>query len=464
MATNNDDTTVVVGGDAAGLSAASKLKRDAPEQEVIVFERGEWVSYGACGLPYYVKGDIDRLDDLVVNDAETFREERDIDLRTGHEVVEIDVDERTVVVEADDGKFEQSYDNLVIATGARALVPPIDGADLDGLFTLQTMDAGGDIRKAVEHGIEGADEVIEPERVGIVGGGYVGVELAEAFHERGLEVHLFEMLPHVLNPFGESTARVVEEHLREHDVDLSLGTRVEAFNGEHGRVRSIETPEETVPVDLAILGVGVEPRVELAEQAGIETGPTGAIATDQYGETNVQDVYAAGDCAEATHTVTGAPDYVPLALTANRHGRAVGATIAGDPTPTGPIAGTAALKAFDLEAARTGIVDPERAEDVGFDPVSKTLELPSRAHYYPGSEEITVTLVADETTGRVLGASMVGREGVAQRINSVATALHTGVTVDELERFDFAYAPPFSPTWDPVLTAAKVLNGTIDSR
>ncbi len=181
MATNNDETTVVVGGDAAGLSAASKLKRDAPEQEVIVCERGEWVSYGACGLPYYVKGDIDRLEDLVVNDAETFREERDIDLRTAHEVVEIDVDERTVIVEADDGEFEQSYDNLVIATGARALVPPIDGADLDGVFTLQTMDAGGDIREAVEHGIEGADEVVEPERVGIVGGGYVGVELAEAF-------------------------------------------------------------------------------------------------------------------------------------------------------------------------------------------------------------------------------------------------------------------------------------------
>ena len=461
MDLTNGATTVVVGGDAAGLSAASKLKREDPDHEVIVFERGEWVSYGACGLPYYVKGDIDRLDDLVVTDAETFREERDIDLKTGHEVVEIDLDEQAVVVEADDQAFEQSYDNLVIATGARALVPPIDGADLDGVFTFQTMGAGGDVRDAVEHGIEGDADVIEPERVGIVGGGYVGIELAEAFRERGLDVHLFEMLPHVLQPFGESTARVVEDHLREQGVDVSLETTVNAFQGEDGRVRGVETEDETVPVDLAILGAGVEPRVELAQQAGIEVGPTGAIATDEYGETNVRDVYAAGDCAEATHTVTDTPDYVPLALTANRHGRAIGATIGGDLTPTGPIAGTAVLKAFDLEVARTGVIDSERAEDAGFDPISKTLELPSRAHYYPGGTDITVTLVADETTGRVLGASMVGREGVAQRINSVATALHNDVTVPELERYDFAYAPPFSPVWDPVLTAAKVLNGSI---
>jgi NADPH-dependent 2,4-dienoyl-CoA reductase/sulfur reductase-like enzyme len=461
MAMTGDTTTVVVGGDAAGLSAASKLKRNDPDQEVIVFERGEWVSYGACGLPYYVKGDIDRLDDLVVVDAETFRDERDIDLRTGHEVTGIDTDVGTVTVETKDRTFEQDYDNLVVSTGARALTPPIDGVDLEGVFTFQTMGAGGAVRSAIEEGLGADGETVEPERVGIVGGGYVGIELAEAFSERGLDVHLFEMLPHVLDPFGEPTARVVEDHLRERGVEVSLETPVETFRGKDGRVVAVETPDRTVPVDLVVLGTGVEPRVDLAREAGIELGPTGAIATDQYGETNVKDVYAAGDCAQATHVVTGRSDHVPLALTANRHGRAVGATIAGDPTPTGPIAGTAVLKAFDLEVARTGIVDPERAVEAGFDPVSKTLELPSRAHYYPGGSEITITLVADEATGRVLGASMVGHEGVAQRINSIVAALHNEVTVSELPQYDFAYAPPFSPVWDPVLTAAKVLNGSI---
>lgn len=243
----------------------------------------------------------------------------------------------------------------------------------------------------------------------------------------------------------------------------SLETPVEAFRGEDGRVISVETPDETVPVDFVVLGTGIEPRVELVRETGIELGPTGAIATDEYGETNVKNVYASGDCAEATHVVTGKPDYVPLALTANRHGRAVGATIGNELTLTGPIAGTAVLKAFELEVARTGVVDPNRATDAVFDPVSKTLELPSRAHYYPGGDDITLTLVADEATGRVLGASMVGREGVAQRINSVAAALHNEVTVSELAQYDFAYAPPFSPVWDPVLTAAKVLNGSIST-
>lgn len=463
MGMDNDAITVVVGGDAAGMSAASKLKRAAPDHEVIVFERGEWVSYGACGLPYYVKGDIDRLDDLVVKDAAEFREERDIDLRTGDEVTQVDTDERIVHVETDDGSVTQSYDTLVLATGAGALVPPIDGTDLDGVFTFQTMGAGGAVREAVERGFERDGELVKPKTVGIVGGGYVGIELAEAFRDRGLDVALFEMLPHILAPFGEPTARVVEDHIQEHDVDLSLDTAVEGFESADGHVVGIETPTETVPVDLVLLGAGVQPRVDLARDSAIELGETGAIATDEYGETNVSGVYAAGDCAEATHVVTGEPDYVPLALTANRHGRAVGATIAGDPTPTGEIAGTAVLKAFDLEVARTGIVDAEQAEEVGFEPVAKTLELSSRAHYYPGGHEITLTLVADETTGQVLGASMVGREGVAQRINSVAAALHNEVTVGELQQYDFAYAPPFSPVWDPVLTAAKVLNGSISA-
>lgn len=470
------DPFVIVGGVAAGMSAASKAKREDPDREVIVFERGEWVSYAACGMPYYVEGAVDDLADLVAVTPEEFREERDVDLRTGHEVVAIDPGAKTVTVEADGDRFEQPYGDLLIGTGARAVVPPFDGMDLDGVFTLRRMDEAD----AIEEYVTDSD----PATAAIVGGGYVGVEMAEALTERGLDVAIYEMLPRTLEPFGEETARVVEDHLREQGVDLHLETAVEGFAGDDS-VEAVELAEseprgsetesgqrpradDPVPADLAVVGVGVAPNVDLAEEAGIELGPTGAIATDEYGRTFDADggevhehVYAAGDCAEATNVVTGDPDYVPLALTANRAGRAIGTTVAGDPTPTGGTAGTAIVKAFDLGAARTGIVDEERAREAGFDPVSVTVEAPTRSHYYPGTTKLTVSLVADRETERVLGASVVGREG-AKRIDTVVTAVSTGLTVAELERLDLAYAPPFSPVWDPILTAAKVLGGKLE--
>ncbi len=449
------ETFVVIGGDAAGMSAASKAKRDDAELEVIVFEKGSWVSYAACGMPYFVKGEVDSLDDLVAMTPETFRDERDIDLRTGHEVVSIDPEAATVTVvvegEADAETFDQPYDHLLIATGARAIRPPFDHTELDGVFTIQAMDEAD----AIDDYLGRTDA----ETAAIVGGGYVGIEMAEALAGRGLSVHLYEMLPHVLEPFGEAVADAVEEHLREVGVDLHLQTAVEGFGGD-GSIERIEFEGGTAPADVAIVGVGVSPRVDLAESAGIELGGTGAIATDEYGRTSHENVYAAGDCAEARNVVTGESDYVPLALTANRAGRAIGQTVAGTPTPVGEIAGTAIVKAFDLGAARTGIVDEAAAREAGFDPVSITITAATRAHYYPGGTDLTVTLVADRESGRVLGATVVGREG-AKRIDTVVTALHAGLTVPELEALDLAYAPPFSPVWDPILTAAKVLAGKL---
>ncbi|MDZ7687736.1 MAG: FAD-dependent oxidoreductase [Halobacteriales archaeon] len=445
---------VVIGGDAAGMSTASKAKRDDPSLDVTVFERGDWVSYGACGLPYYVKGEIDELDELVAVTPEEFVDERGIDLRTRHEVTAIDADRKVVEVESEDGVFEEPYDSLVVATGARALEPPIDGLELDGVHTFRTMGSGEDVRNEVE------DE--NPDSVGIVGGGYIGVEMAEAFRERGADVRVFEMLPHILAPFGEDVARGVEDHMRDEGVDIHLETAVEGIVGEDGEVSAVRTEEDEYDVDLVIVGAGVKPNVEIAEEAGVETGPTGAIATDEHGRTNLPDIYAVGDCAEARNAVTGESDHVPLALTANRQGRAVGATLAGEPTETGPIVGTAVLKAFELEVARTGVIDHERADEAGFEPVTKTIETNSRAHYYPGGSKITVSMTADRGSGRLLGASMVGEEGVAHRINTVATALHNEMTVEEVEKMDLAYAPPFSPVWDPVLTASKVLSGSLE--
>ncbi len=446
------DPFVIVGGDAAGMSAASKAKREAPDRDVLVFEKGEWVSYAGCGMPYYIKGDVENLEDLVSVTPEEFRKQRDVDLRTGHEVVAIDPKAKTVTVEADGERFEQSYGDLLIGTGARAIVPPFDGIDLEGVFTLRSMDQADAIEDYVsDH---------EPATAAIVGGGYVGVEMAEALDERGVDVSIFEMLPQTLQPFGKETAQVVEEHLREQGVDLHLETAVEGFAGSD-HVESVEVEDDSVSADLVIVGVGVAPNVELAEEAGIEIGETGAIATDEYGRTNYENVYAAGDCAEAENVVTGEPDHVPLALTANRAGRAIGSTVSGEPTETGGTAGTAIVKAFELGAARTGVLDDERAREAGFDPVSVTIDTETRPHYYPGATELTVTLVADRESNRVLGAGLVGPEGT-KRIDTVATAVTSGLTVTELQNLDLAYAPPFSPVWDPILTAAKVLSGRLE--
>jgi NADPH-dependent 2,4-dienoyl-CoA reductase/sulfur reductase-like enzyme len=256
-------------------------------------------------------------------------------------------------------------------------------------------------------------------------------------------------------------AENVEDELRDNDVSLHLGTAVEGFEGE-GSVKAVRTEDETVPVDMVVVGVGVQANAALAEEAGIDVGETGAIAVDEFGETSVENVYAAGDCAEAEHVVTGEPDHVPLALTANRAGRAVGQTVTGDPTPTGPIAGTAVVKAFDMEAGRTGIIDEEVAREAGYDPVSVAITSASRAHYYPGGSAIEIEMLADADSKRVLGAAMVGEEGVTKRIDTVTTAIYGEMDTRQVEYLDLSYAPPFGPTWDPVLTAAKVLNSKLD--
>jgi NADPH-dependent 2,4-dienoyl-CoA reductase/sulfur reductase-like enzyme len=469
---------VVIGGDAAGMSAASKAKRDAPDIDVTVFERGEWVAYGACGLPYYIKGDIDTLDDLVSVTPAEFINERDIDLRLEHEVITIDPETRTVTVVGPSGEqFEQAYDALLIATGAHAVLPDIPGNDLDGVFTLHSMTAGRDIREYVtrarsERGPgfhDGSGTAAQryldaqpPETVALVGGGYIGIELAEAFVANGMTVELFQRGSHLLSDFGEAVASEVEAYLREQGVGVHLDAEVTELVGNEGTVAAVRTATTEIEVDMVVIGAGVRPNVDLARNANIELGSTGAIATDEYGRTSVSNVFAAGDCAEVDGVVSGEPIYVPLALTANRHGRAIGQTVAGDPTPVGPAAGTAAVKAFDLEAATTGVINHDNARELGFDPITNTIEAGSRAGYYPGGSPITISLTADRESGRLLGASMVGKEGVVHRIDALVTALHAGMTTTDIEYLDLAYAPPFSPTWDPILVAAKVLNGQFD--
>lgn len=467
-------TFVIIGGDAAGMSAASKARREDPDLDIVVFERGEWVSYGACGLPYYIKGDIQSLQDLVSITPDEFRQERDIDLRTGHDVVDIDPVAQEVRVSHAGDTETHVYDSLLIATGAEAVTPSIEGIDLSGVYTLGSMSDGKELREYVARARTDKD-LHQPDRgpacqylescsgpVGIVGGGYIGIEMAEALAANDFDVHLFQRGKRLLRGFSEATSEAVHQHLNDQQVEVYTNAAVEAIRGTHA-VEAIETREDRVPVEMVLVGTGVRPRTDLATAADIQLGPTGAIARDDYGETSIEGIYTAGDCAEVEHVVTGEPVYIPLALTANRHGRAIGQTIAGEPTRGGGVAGTAAVKSFEIEAARTGILDHEDARDAGFDPATETIEANSRAGYYPGGGTVQVTLTVDRSSGRVLGGSLVSPygEGAVHRSHALVAAVTAGTTLDALENFDLAYAPPFNSTWDPILVAAKVLRGQL---
>ena len=471
---------VVVGGDAAGLSAASKCKREDPDREVVVYEQGSWVSYAHCGTPYFVKGEVGELTDLLsLSPAEIA--ERGVNLHRGHEVLDVDTDARTVRVAGPDGAFEQAYGDLLVATGARALTSPVDGTALDGVHTLHGLDAAAGIRAHLldpdaDHladvgggdfvdraAVERCGAMAPPETVAIVGGGYVGVEMAEAFSAHECDVHLFQRGDHVLPPFGETVADGVETELRDQGVTVHLETEVAELTGDDGRVEHLVCAGGTeLDTGLVLVGVGIRPNTEVVADEPVGTGPGGAIEVDDHGRTGVGGVYAAGDCATMEHAVTGDQDWVPLGLTANRAGRAIGSTVAGTPEPVGTIAGTGVLKAFDCEAGRTGLTDPDRAREAGFDPVVETVTAGSRSGYYPGGSATDVTLLADRESGLLLGGSIVGTDRAAIRVNILATAVEQGATVGELERTDLAYAPPFSPVWDPVLVAAKVLRGSIE--
>jgi NADPH-dependent 2,4-dienoyl-CoA reductase/sulfur reductase-like enzyme len=449
---------IVIGGDAAGMSAASKARRENPELEIIALEKGDWASYAACGLPYYLKGNVDNIEDLIAIPPEVFREKRDIDLRLNHEVTKIIPEKKKIVVKSQRNEIEFNYDKLLISTGARVARPRIEGIDSQGVFFLRGMSDGIKIREYLEKR--------EPKSVLIVGGGYIGLEMAEAFHARGMSVSIVELLPHLLSTFSPEIVEIVERDVKDY-VRLYLGRRVNSIREIDKDKLSVSISDgenknqEYIETAMVLMATGIIPETTLARDTGIKLGKSGAIITDEYGETNISAIYAAGDCTEVKSVVTGQNIYLPLALTANRNGRAVGTTIAGEKTPLSPIAGTAVVKVFQLEVATTGLTDLDAAKEYGFNPVKVTIDSHSRAGYCPGAKPIKISLIADRDSKRILGSSMVGEEGVSKRIDIIATALYSRITVQELENLDLAYAPPFSPVWDPVLTAARVLNGRL---
>jgi len=447
MSSQKSERLVVIGGGAAGMSAAAKARRGNPKLEIVAYERSGYVSYGACGLPYAIKGEIARVEDVVVRTPEQFAKQG-ISAFVRHEVLAIDPAAATLQVRnlASGETFSDRYDQLLITAGGSASRLPIPGADLPGVFSL----------RSVEDGLAIKAWLLEqkPARGVIIGGGYIGLELAEALAAHGVALTIVEQLPQLLPSLDAEMAAHVQAELARQGVEVRTSHAVEGISGDE-RVRAVTAGGVEFPAEVVIMAAGVRPNVALARSAGIATGPTGAIAVDDHQRTNLAGIWSAGDVAEAHHLVTGRPAWVPLGTTANKQGKVAGENIAGGDARFGGIVGTSVVKVFETTAASTGLTEVRaRAEGLAAKTVSATAN--SRAHYMPHHEEIHVKLVYEAGTGRMLGGQLVGREGVSKRIDIIAAALHAGWTVEQLGELDLAYAPPFSPVWDPILVAANL--------
>jgi CoA-dependent NAD(P)H sulfur oxidoreductase len=439
---------VVIGGDAAGMSAASKAKRNDPTIEVVVLEQTTDVSYSACGMPYNIAEPGRDMDDLVVRQAHVFREKQGIDLRLGHKAERINREGKVVSGRTVDGRsFVVSYDKLLIATGARPRMLNVPGEDLPGVKVLRSLEDGRLVKQYLAaHPVEKAL---------IVGGGYIGLEMAEAFHERGIKVEICDVLPKLLPWLPDELGDVVRTELTCKDVGLHLGTGLSKIEPSGDRLR-VSLDDATLDVDLVLMAVGVVPNSEIASEVGLDLGPQKSIAVDKTLGSSDPEIFAAGDCADAFHVVTGERVWIPLALRANRGGWAVADNVTGHHVELPGIVGSAVFKVLDMEVAHAGL-SPAEASRAGFDVVDEVIKSRSRAHGHPGNQDIYVHLTADKKTGRLLGGDLVGREGAAHRVDAVAVALHAGMTVGQFFQCDLAYAPPFSPVWDPLLTAANQL-------
>ena len=441
---------VVVGGDAGGMTAAAQAHRRASsdELEVVAFERGRYTSYSACGIPYFVGGVVDEIDALIARSPEEHRADG-IDVRLHTEVIGVDLAAGTVTARGRGagGETVERFDDLVIATGATPVRPDLPGIDAPGVHGVQHLGDGIDLRADVETTGDGP--------VVVVGAGYVGLELAEALHDRGRPVTIVESGSQPMDSLDPDMGALVADAIRGLGIELITGTRIEAFEaGAGGRVRAVVAGDRAIACDLVVLGLGVEPDVTLARDAGLRIGPSGGVATDASMSASAPHVWAAGDCVECHHRVSNRPVAIALGTHANKQGRVVGINVTGGDARFGGVVGTAVTKICAHEVARTGLNEKE-ARAAGFDIATATIESTTRASYYPGAAPITVKVVADRGSGRLLGAQIVGREGAAKRIDVLATAIWNEMTVDEIQQLDLGYAPPFSPVWDPVLVAVR---------
>ena len=449
---------LIIGGVACGPKAAARARRCDPDARITIVEQGSLISYASCGLPYYVSGTIQRRGALLVRSAQDFANISEIDVLLATRADEIDRSAHSVrvtnMVTGERSALE--YDKLVIATGANAVMPRIEGRDLRGIYPLKNVpDAdlmlaeitGGAVKKVV-----------------IVGAGLIGIEMCDVLVSRGLQVTVVEAMDRVLpGALDEEIASPLGRYLARKGVDLRLGERVVRFEGQEGKVQRVVTDSRAVDADIVVVAVGVRPNVELARQAGLLLGPTGAIAVTDAMLTNDPDIYAGGDCTENTHLVTGAKVFMPMGSTANKHGRIIGTNVTGGHETFPGVAGTTVVKAMGYHVGRTGLGEKD-ARDAGFDVVTALVGGTDRPNYYPGSRDMILKLIADRNTGRVLGGQATGWGEVVKRIDVLATAITMGSTLDNLANLDLGYAPPYNSPIDLLEQAANVIKNKLDGR
>ncbi len=430
---------IIIGGVAAGMSAAAKFKRLSPKDEVIVYEKGDIVSFGACGLPYYVGGFFDDSREMIARTPEEFRESG-VEIYTKHEVIDVDFLNKKIKVKniVTNEILEDSYDKLMIASGARAIIPPIKNIDLKNVVTLKSMDDGNKLKELMA--------IDEYKRVTIIGAGFIGLEAVEAAKHMGKEVTVIQLQDRVLEEvFDKDITDILEEELRDKGVNLLLSETVVELIGEE-KVSKVKTDKREIEADIVILATGVRPNTDFLKADYIKMIRNGAIVVDSYGRTSVEDVYAAGDCATINNLITGKESYVPLATGANKLGRIVGENLAGKNNSFQGSMASSCIKVMDMEAARTGLSEKE-VKDLGFE---------YKTSYYPGRERIYVKLIYDAHTKVIYGGQVAGYKDAVQRCNVLAACIYAKMTTDQLGMLDLCYSPPFSRTWDVLNVAGNV--------
>lgn len=439
---------IIIGGIAAGMSAAAKFKRLSPNDDVVVYEKGDIVSFGACGLPYYVGGFFDDSNEMIARTPEAFRE-AGVEIHTKHEVTNVDFSNKKVTVKNlnTNEVLEESYDKLMIASGARAIIPPIKNIDLENVVTLKSMDDGNKLRELMSKE--------ENKKIAIIGAGFIGLESAEAAKHRGKEVTVIQLQDRVLQEvFDKDITDLLEEELRENGVNLLLSETVTELIGD-GKVSKVKTNKREIEADIVILATGVKPNTDFLNCDEIKMIRNGAIVVDKYGRTSVEDVYAAGDCATINSLITDREIYVPLATGANKLGRIVGENLAGQNNSFQGSMASSCIKVMDMEAARTGLSEKE-VLNLGFNYKTKFITDMNQTSYYPGRERIYVKLIYDAHTRVILGGQVAGYKDAVQRCNVLAACIYAKMTTEQLGMLDLCYAPPFSRTWDVLNVAGNV--------
>lgn len=459
----NKQKLVVIGAVAAGTKAASKAKRDNPNLDVMVFTKERYISYAGCGLPYYIGGIIKEKQELLVRSPEDFKKEQGIDILTEHEVKKIDTSEKKVIVEdLRSGKTSEfPYDKLIIATGASPIVPPLENINLANIFTLRSVSDAFAIRELLDSSMA--------KKAVVVGGGFIGLEAAENLRHRGMDVTIVELVPHILPPFDEEIALYAQNHMESQGVKILTGEKVTGFEGADGKVTTVKTSAGDIEADLVILSIGVRANTGIAVEAGVELGATKAIKVNKYMETNIKDIYAAGDCAENINLITGKPAWYPMGSTSNKTGRiaghnaALGNQVEALKESLEGVLGTTIVRLFEVNAAKTGLSERDAIKE-GYEVETVLVPANDRAHYFPGYKQIMTKLIVDKNTHKVLGAQIVG-EGVADKpIDIIATAITLGARVEDLAKLDLAYAPPFSMAMSSTILSANVMLNKLTGR